>query len=453
MVYILNQLPQNISGTSISNNNMYYCTNSCVELGNKSSFKYNLSKNYKSMISENVDISQTYSFSIEDHEGNEIPMSAIADTVGNIIFFYMDIQRGYLSVKITYPTGVTPNSGDRFANIGMNVFAVFQNQPKNFYYCNLQNSKVFTQITNVYNTVDGTSSGTTRKGGQIGILFGHTLVSMGGDTGYISFFYCDTSTPTPTLTYKNNYSNKYWAPWGCGVCKVIDSITIFGAGATYNSDHFCNVIYTCSEDSSHSVNVTCYVSYINDKDGNIIDDGGVKSHPTVGDFSLYNKKLQALLLGTITGVSATEVYGINNTFVKYNFECFPIQFATSMTHNKFCYYQNRTIHYVTINDDFTISTLTANITDNSVCMKLPGLPGFYYDQDKTDTNENVYAWIGYMPYYQYYLPRGSIVNEKVIEEYGSTGVPSRTKIKIQHSSNNFTKLVHSDLGNGKNYFY
>ena len=449
MVYILNNLPQNLSGTTTSGNNrVFFSVNPNYEQSNVAyqHFTYPTKK----IFSTSIDFEQTYSFSIEDHPGNPLPMSAVASTTGEIIFFYMDIEQGYQAVKVTYPNGITPHEEDHFANIGKMVFAIFYNDQKYFYSCNLLNEHTFIRRTDAFNTNDGTESGSIREYAELGILFNYCLVSMGGKNGYLVFYYWDSEQNL--LTYKNSYTETSYTPYGVGSCKVIQKDEIFGAGCTYRSggSDLFNIRYLCTENTDHTISVIPFPHLMMKQDKTIIRQGYTSDR---SNCSIYNGKLQAIFGFGNEQTSVFDIFGKKGTYFWTSAERNYVQMTFPILEELVVVFENRTLLLYSIGvNSITNTTTLLTMSNHSVVCKLPGIPGVYYDADRTNEAEKPKITLGYLRGYHYYLPEGSMINQELIQPYGSENwALTNQSLTIQLSENALTKKIYSNLGNGKSY--
>lgn len=443
MVYVINQLPQNISGTSTSGDQPVYFYKEQLDQTQVQEITLN-----QKWIFSSIDHACHYSYST-DHPGNPLPISIIVGG-GKATFFYLDAQQGIVSKQANWIEAIPLSNGLQFANIGLIVFIQYG---KYFYSCDLsQENVVISQRTDIYNTVNGTESGTSCENCMLGILFEKYLASMGGTQRGIRFFYSYEEENTFKIKFANYY-NTGNRPYGYGTCLVIAINQILGGLTYYSRSTGYNVLYICTEDiQNHTISVEGLLQTLQSSSSSSLSaDDGTKRRMVV-----WNGQLVYYARESSTGIASSEIYAYKGSYFErmgnsYNYGlCFAL--SSKEFYLYFGYSTNPTVYRGTIQisgDDLTGNlSLLYTLDANSIFCKIPGMNAYYYDGDKTNNATKPIIRTSYDPYATLFISPGSNINGVAVKEHGVTFPKSGDPITIQVSANAINFHLLQDRGNG-----
>ena len=445
MVYIINQLPQNISGSSTSGEQPVYFYKEEIDQTQVQEISLN-----QKMIFSTITHTCSYSYTT-DHPGNPLPISIIVG--GGVATFFYPEDSGTITLKqVNWNSEISLNNGLQFANIGLLVFI---QQEQYFYSCDLsQTTPTITRREDIYNTTDGTSSGTVCSNCMLGVLFDHYLVSMGGSQRGIRFFYSYEEGGVLKIRFANIYNGGN-QPYGYGTCVVIAKDTIFGGFTTYSGNTGYNVLYHCTEDTQgHTIAVSGLIHPILDNKNFPTADNGTK-HLLI----VWKGKMCCMYTSTSTST-------INYKLVSYQGSGRQITLTGSTTalgyrlsfalaSNTYYYYNGGNTPTITkgilsIQEEQVMSTEQNlyTLSTNSVFCKIPGMSAYYYDGDKTQDTSQPILGFSYDPTASLFLPTGSAINHIPVQDHHITFPKSGEPITLQISSNALNFHLLQDRGDG-----
>lgn len=442
MVYVINQLPQNISGTSTSGDQPVYFYKE--QLDQTQVQEITLDQKW---IFSSIDHACHYSYST-DHPGNPLPISIIVGG-GKATFFYLDAQQGIVSKQANWIEAIPLSNDLQFANIGLIVFIQYG---KYFYSCDLsQENVVISQRTDIYNTIDGTENSTSCENCMLGIIFERYLASMGGTQRGIRFFYSYEEENTFKIKFANYY-NTGNRPYGLGTCLVIAKNKIFGGLTTYSGNTGYNVLYFCEEDTqNHVIAVNGLINTVLDNKSSLPSEKTTKQL-----LIIWDQQLQYMVNGSGT-LTSYDLFAYNGAGIQKNRSgTFSYRLSFALSSTQFYYYNGGTttrtvsIGEITISNesvDGTISTLYT-LDTNSLFCKIPGMNAYYYDGDKTNNATKPIIRTSYDPYATLFISPGSNINGIAVKEHGVTFPKSGDPLTIQVSANAINFHLLQDRGNG-----
>ena len=444
MVYIINHLPQNISGSSTSGEKPVYFYKEEMDQTQVKEISID-QKMIFSRITHRCEHSYT-----TDHPGNPLPLSIIVGG-GVATFFYPDAQGNIVAKPVTWNEEVNLTYGLQFANIGLHVFI---QQDQYFYSCDLsQPNATITRREDIYNTTNGMSSGTTCSDCMLGVLFDHYLVSMGGTQKGIRFFYSYEEEGVFKIQFANIFNGTN-QPYGYGTCLVIAKDKIFGGFTTYSSSTGYNVLYHCTEDTQgHTVSVSGLISPILSEGSFPTADNGTKNLLILwkGQMVLmYSDSSSTLFSNKMVVYKGS---GRQISITGSGAPGYTLSFALSS--EIFYYYyggssQTVTKGTISIQDEKVTSTTQTLYTlgTNSIFCKIPGMNAYYYDGDKTQDTTKPIIGFSYDPTASLFLPPGSVINHVTVQDHSITFPKSGEPITLQISANAMNFTLFQDRGDG-----
>lgn len=442
MVYIINHLPQSISGSSTSGEQpVYYYKEE------RDQTKVEEITLDQKMIFSTITHTCMYSYTT-DHPGNPLPLSIIVGG-GVATFFYPDENGSILAKQVTWNTEINLINGLQFANLGLLVFI---QQEQYFYSCDLrQPNPVITRREDIYNTTNGTSSGTACSNCMLGVLFDHYLVSMGGTQKGIRFFYSYEEEGVFHIQFANIFNGTN-SPNGYGTCLVIAKNQIFGGFTAYSGSTGYNVVYHCTEDiQGHTIAVAGLIHPILDEKSFPTTDYGTK-HLLIfwkGQMvCMYSTSSTSLIYNRMI------VYkGSGRQILTNNVQDHTLSFALSS--DTYYYYRggsNPTVikGILSIQDEKVAGSEQNlyNLGTNSVFCKIPGMNAYYYDGDKTQDTTKPILGFSYDPTASLFLPPGSSINHVTVKDHHITFPKSGEPITLQISANAMNYTLFQDRGDG-----
>ena len=447
MVYIINHLPQNISGSSTSGEKPVYFYKEEMDQTQVKELSID-----QKMIFSRITHSCTYSYTT-DHPGNPLPLSIIVGG-GVATFFYPDDQGNIVAKPVNWNAEVNLTNGLQFANIGLHVFI---QQEQYFYSCDLsQPNATITRREDIYNTTDGTSSGTACSNCMLGILFDHYLVSMGGTQRGIRFFYSYEEEGVFKIQFANIFNGTN-QPYGYGTCLVIAKDKIFGGLTTYSGSNGYNVLYHCTENTQeHTIAVAGLIQPLFNEKSFLSAEHGTKH-------LLILWKGQMVLMDSSTGTTL-----LSNEIIVYKGSGRELSLTSTTTSNytlSFALSSNTYYYYYYSSESTTASVIKGvlSIQDdqvtrskqtlytlgiNSVFCKIPGMNAYYYDADKTQDTTKPILGFSYDPTASLFLPPGSSINYVTVKDHHITFPKSGEPITLQISSNAMNYTLFQDRGDG-----
>lgn len=447
MVYIINNLPQNIGGSSSSGEQSVYFYKEEIDQTKVQEITLD-----QKMIYSRITHPCSYSYTT-DHPGNPLPISIIVGG-GKATFFYPDDDGNILSKEVTWNQEITLVGGLQFANIGLQVFIA---REKYFYSCDLsKDTPTITRREDIYNTENGTSGGTSCSGCTLGVLFDHYLVSMGGSGNGLRFFYSYEEGEEFKIRFANlvqgsNFPTKY------GTCLVIAKDKIFGGYTAYSRSTGYNAIYYCTENTSeHTISAIYLLHPILNGDSfpyadydythlMILWKGGMVIMYTSSDTTIsYRKTIVYHGSGTQETITGTGGSAPGMT----------LSFALSS--DTYYYFLGGTSNPKVVQGKISIENGNVRSSENtrhtlntnSVFCKIPGMNAYYYDGEKTQETTQPILVFSYDPTASLFLSPGSSINHVTVQDHRITFPKSGNPITLQISANAMNFTLFQDRGDG-----